>query len=119
MPALWGTPHLHRLLRPPRALPRLRDEVRARARILGRGDDHHHDLHLRPVPRPPGRGDDHHLARGPLELAAGLTIGANLVLPVLVFPRAKTPGVGMEMSWHPLEPAEIEAANRHVAARSR
>lgn len=49
----------------------------------------------------------------------GVTIGANLILPVLLYPRAKTTWVGLEMSWHPLEPAEIEAANRHVAARSR
>lgn len=40
----------------------------------------------------------------------GVTIGANLVIPALAYPRSKTLWAAMEMSWHPLEPDEIEAA---------
>lgn len=39
-----------------------------------------------------------------------ITIGANLIIPALAYPRSKTLWSALEMSWHPLEPAEIEAA---------
>lgn len=42
----------------------------------------------------------------------GITIGANLVIPALAYPRSKTVWAALEMSWHPLEPSEIEAASR-------
>lgn len=54
----------------------------------------------------------------PWDWLLGVTIGANLVVPALFYPRAKTLWAALEMSWHPLEPAEVEAADRFVAARS-
>ena len=39
-----------------------------------------------------------------------VTITANLVLPVIFYPRSKTLWSAVEMSWHPLEPHEIEEA---------
>jgi hypothetical protein len=39
-----------------------------------------------------------------------VTITTNLVLPVVFYPRSKTLWSGLEMSWHPLEPNEIEEA---------
>lgn len=45
----------------------------------------------------------------------GITIGANLVIPIVAYPNAKTLWSALEMSWHPLEPAEIKAAEAHAA----
>lgn len=47
----------------------------------------------------------------------GVTIGANLVVPILAYPRSKTLWSALEMSWHPLEPTEIAAAASHVDNR--
>jgi uncharacterized protein (DUF983 family) len=46
----------------------------------------------------------------------GITIGANVIIPVLAYSRSKTLWVAFDLSWHPLEPAEIEAARLAVAA---
>lgn len=40
----------------------------------------------------------------------GITIGANLVVPILFYPLAKTLWMALELSWHPLEPNEIQSA---------
>ncbi len=45
----------------------------------------------------------------------GLTLGANLVVPILFYPRAKTMWAALDLSWHPLEPEEIEAASGAIA----
>jgi uncharacterized protein (DUF983 family) len=39
------------------------------------------------------------------------TIAVNAVVPVVFYPWAKTLWAAMELSWHPLEPTEIEAAD--------
>lgn len=44
----------------------------------------------------------------------GLTLGANLVVPILFYPRAKTTWTALDLGWHPLEPEEIEAAARAI-----
>jgi hypothetical protein len=46
----------------------------------------------------------------PWGLVMGVTIGVNLVLPVAFYPFSKTLWSALEMSWHPLEPEEIAAA---------
>ena len=40
----------------------------------------------------------------------GVTIVANGVIPVAFYPISMTVWLALEMSWHPLETAEIEAA---------
>lgn len=45
-----------------------------------------------------------------------ITIGTNLALPALAYPRAKTLWSAMELSWHPLEPDEIAEASIHSTA---
>ena len=35
-----------------------------------------------------------------------VTIGANVLIPILFYPVSKTVWVGMELSWHPLEEGE-------------
>lgn len=40
-----------------------------------------------------------------------ITLAANLVIPILAYPRAKTLWMALELGWHPLEPKEIEEAN--------
>lgn len=47
----------------------------------------------------------------------GITIAANLVVPALAYPRSKTLWMALEMSWHPLEPEEIEAAEAFTGAK--
>lgn len=49
----------------------------------------------------------------PWNLLLVVTIAANLVVPILLYPRAKTIWVALELGWHPLEPGEIEEAARH------
>lgn len=44
-----------------------------------------------------------------------VTIGVNLLLPVVFYPVSKTLWVALETSWHPHEPGELaEAAARVV-----
>ena len=40
----------------------------------------------------------------------GVTIVANAAIPVAFYPISMTVWLALEMSWHPLETAEIEAA---------
>ncbi|HSJ33718.1 MAG TPA: DUF983 domain-containing protein [Acidimicrobiia bacterium] len=47
-----------------------------------------------------------------------VTIGANLLVPILFYPRAKTLWAALELSWHPLEPEEIQSALEHTFERS-
>ncbi|REK17323.1 MAG: DUF983 domain-containing protein [Actinobacteria bacterium] len=39
----------------------------------------------------------------------------NGTVPVLLYPQSKTLWSALEMGWHPLEPAEIEAADRRAS----
>lgn len=39
-----------------------------------------------------------------------ITILVNGLVPVVFYPVSKTLWLALELSWHPLEPAEIEAA---------
>ncbi|HEU4318575.1 MAG TPA: DUF983 domain-containing protein [Acidimicrobiia bacterium] len=39
-----------------------------------------------------------------------VTLIVNLVVPIVFYPLSKTVWLALEMSWHPLEPDEIEAA---------
>lgn len=41
------------------------------------------------------------------------TVAVNLVVPVAAYPRAKLLWSAIEMSWHPLEPHEVESAAAH------
>ncbi|HLT97514.1 MAG TPA: DUF983 domain-containing protein [Acidimicrobiia bacterium] len=43
-----------------------------------------------------------------------VTLAANLVIPFLAYPRSKTLWMAMEMSWHPLEENEVEAARAYL-----
>ena len=45
----------------------------------------------------------------------GITIGANLIVPIVAYARSKTIWLALDLSWHPLEPAEIETARSAVA----
>ena len=42
------------------------------------------------------------------------TLLINLVVPTVFYPLSKTVWLASELSWHPLEPAEIEAAAARV-----
>ncbi len=46
-----------------------------------------------------------------------VTIGLMAVLPVVFYPLSKTIWMALELSWHPLEEAEIEQAAQRAAAR--
>jgi uncharacterized protein (DUF983 family) len=46
-----------------------------------------------------------------------VTIGTNLIVPIVAYSRSKTIWSAFDLSWHPLEPAEIEAARAVVTAR--
>lgn len=48
----------------------------------------------------------------------GVTIGANLLVPILFYPRAKTLWAALELSWHPLDQGEIQSALEHTFERS-
>lgn len=50
----------------------------------------------------------------PWGLVLGITLVANVVIPVVFYPISKSVWSGMELSWHPLEPDEIEAAVERV-----
>jgi len=43
-----------------------------------------------------------------------VTAVANVVIPAVFYPISKTIWLALEMSWHPLEPNEIEAADARV-----
>ena len=44
-----------------------------------------------------------------------VTIVVNGLVPVAFYPVSKTLWLALELSWHPLEPQEIEAAARRAA----
>lgn len=46
----------------------------------------------------------------PWALVLGVTVGANFAIPIVFYPISKCLWSGVELSWHPLEPHEIEAA---------
>ena len=43
-----------------------------------------------------------------------LTLIVNLVVPIVFYPLSKTVWLALEMSWHPLEPEEIDAAASRI-----
>lgn len=47
----------------------------------------------------------------PWGLVLAVTVAANIVIPIVFYPVSKTLWLGLELSWHPLEPDEIEAAS--------
>jgi hypothetical protein len=51
----------------------------------------------------------------PWTLVLGVTVAANIAIPVLFYPISKALWAGMELSWHPLEQDEIEAAAARAA----
>ncbi|MGA7227440.1 MAG: DUF983 domain-containing protein [Acidimicrobiia bacterium] len=53
----------------------------------------------------------------PWALLMGLTVGINLILPIVFYPQSKTIWNALEMSWHPLEDEEIREASRRVGSR--
>lgn len=44
----------------------------------------------------------------------GVTVAANILVPILAYPVAKTTWCALELSWHPLEPHEVASAEAHV-----
>ncbi|MFV1962804.1 MAG: DUF983 domain-containing protein [Acidimicrobiia bacterium] len=44
----------------------------------------------------------------------GVTIVANAVIPVAFYPISKAIWLALELSWHPLEPEEIQAAAKRA-----
>jgi hypothetical protein len=44
-----------------------------------------------------------------------VTIAINLAIPIVFYPQSKTIWSALEMSWHPLEASEIEAAAARAA----
>lgn len=51
----------------------------------------------------------------PWGLVLVVTIVANIAIPVVFYPLSKTLWSGVELSWHPLEPEEIEKAAQRIA----
>jgi hypothetical protein len=47
-------------------------------------------------------------------LVLGVTAVANVVIPIVFYPISKSVWLGMELSWHPLEDEEIEAASLRI-----
>jgi hypothetical protein len=43
-----------------------------------------------------------------------VTLVVNLAVPTLVYPISKTLWSALELSWHPLEPEEIQAAAARI-----
>jgi len=43
-----------------------------------------------------------------------VTLGTMALLPIFFYPLSKTLWMALELSWHPLEPAEIDAAAARV-----
>lgn len=54
----------------------------------------------------------------PWGLVLGVTVIANIAIPVLFYPISKSLWSGLELSWHPLESHEIEAATQRVGSGS-
>jgi uncharacterized protein (DUF983 family) len=52
----------------------------------------------------------------PWALLMVLTVGINLILPIVFYPQSKTIWSALEMSWHPLEEKEIEEASRRAGS---
>lgn len=50
----------------------------------------------------------------PWGLVLAVTALANVIIPIVFYPISKSLWSGMELSWHQLEPEEIEAAARRV-----
>lgn len=50
----------------------------------------------------------------PWPAVLGATALANVIIPVVFYPLSKTVWLALEMSWHPLEPDEIEAADSRI-----
>lgn len=42
------------------------------------------------------------------------TASANVTIPIIFYPMSKTVWLALELSWHPLEPNEIEEAEARV-----
>lgn len=42
------------------------------------------------------------------------TLVINLIVPTVFYPLSKTVWLALELSWHPLEPAEVEAAAARI-----
>lgn len=51
----------------------------------------------------------------PWSLVLAVTLVANIAIPILFYPISKSLWSGMELSWHPLEPHEVEEASQRVA----
>ncbi len=47
-----------------------------------------------------------------------VTVVANLIIPIVFYPLSKTVWSALELSWHSLEPDEIEAADQRLATAS-
>jgi hypothetical protein len=45
---------------------------------------------------------------------AAVTLGTMAILPILFYPLSKTLWMALELSWHPLEEREIDAAAKAV-----
>lgn len=43
-----------------------------------------------------------------------VTALANIVIPIVFYPVSKSLWAAMELSWHPLEPHEVERADRRT-----
>jgi hypothetical protein len=54
----------------------------------------------------------------PWTAVGAVTIIANGVIPVAFYPVSKTLWVALELGWHPLEPAEVEAARLAIGLES-
>lgn len=50
----------------------------------------------------------------PWGLVLGVTAVANITIPIVFYPVSKSVWLGMELSWHPLEDEEIEAAASRI-----
>jgi uncharacterized protein (DUF983 family) len=50
----------------------------------------------------------------PWGLVLVVTALANVIIPIVFYPISKSLWTGMELSWHRLEPDEIEAAARRL-----
>ncbi len=51
----------------------------------------------------------------PWGLVLVVTALANVIIPIVFYPISKSLWAGMELSWHQLEPDEVEAAARRVS----